>query len=317
MKLNKILKKNVFLIVALVFLLGFIVINANITGWSIYTFVDSSNISIPAEENITVPIIENITVPENLIIGAPNLTLRIEINETYGRLFGTLAATITTITLNSTLGTNSTNENLTVYTDQDTNASVKLIRNWYLNGTSITVLNMPFEGGSTNGAITPTNGTTRDYSGYGNNGTVVASTTNAGPTWCLTCGYDSKGSYMFDGINDYIQILNASTINNLHYNAFSAGAWIYPLTLGASNLSRILDKTGSTGGALNGGWSLRVNRNNSIIGWTTNVTESATNANALSQTTNLSFNLNQLNHIIMTYSHNRDSKVRIYLNGIT
>ena len=47
---------------------------------------------------------------------------------------------------------------------------------------------MPFEGGSTNG--TPSqNGTTLDYSGYNNNGTVI----NA--TWNSTGGYDGEGAY--------------------------------------------------------------------------------------------------------------------------
>jgi len=69
-----------------------------------------------------------------------------------------------TVVLNSTFGTNSTSENLTVYyTLNDTNA--KGIINWYRNGTSIAVLNMPFEGGS--------NSTfTRDYTPFENNGTM-------------------------------------------------------------------------------------------------------------------------------------------------
>ena len=62
--------------------------------------------------------------------------------------------------LNSTYGTNYTDENLTCY-NQSTNdgTAVKNIYNWYKDNSSIMVLNMPFEGSS--------NSTyTKDYSGY-------------------------------------------------------------------------------------------------------------------------------------------------------
>ncbi len=75
------------------------------------------------------------------------------------------APVLNSVILNLTSGTNLTSDNLTVYTDQDNNASVKLIYNWKKDGNSIAVLNMPFEGGS--------NSTfTKDYSPYRNNGTV-------------------------------------------------------------------------------------------------------------------------------------------------
>ena len=63
-----------------------------------------------------------------------------------------------------------TTENLTVYynildIDDD---SVKNITNWYKDGTSITVLNMPFEGGSLDGNITGVSNGAKDYSSYEN-----------------------------------------------------------------------------------------------------------------------------------------------------
>jgi len=93
---------------------------------------------------------------------------------------------ITSIILNSTLGTNLTSENLTVYTDQDNNASLKLIYDWKKNSSSIAILNTPFEGGSTSTF-------TKDYSDVSKNGTVVGATYNS------TGGYDGKGAYEFDG----------------------------------------------------------------------------------------------------------------------
>ncbi len=104
------------------------------------------------------------------------------------------ATVLSNLVVNSTLGTNTSSENLTAYwsaTDADSDA-IKNITNWYVNGSSIAVLNMPFEGGS--------NSTyTKDYSSVENDGTVN------GATWNSTGGYDGKGAYEFDG-NDYINV---------------------------------------------------------------------------------------------------------------
>ena len=116
--------------------------------------------------------------------------------------------------LNSTYGTNLTTENLTCYnqstSDQELD-DVKNIYNWYMNGSSLMVLNMPFEGGS--------NSTwTRDYSPYGNNGIV------SGATWNSTGGYDGWGAYEFDGDGDYI---NPGTDASLNMRSnVTVSAWV-------------------------------------------------------------------------------------------
>ena len=100
------------------------------------------------------------------------------------------APIITLIEISSNYGYNLTVENLTATaTSSDGDSDpVKYIYNWYRNGTSVPMVNMPFEAGS--------NSTwTRDYTSYGNNGTVI----NA--TWNATGGYDGKGSYEFGGVN--------------------------------------------------------------------------------------------------------------------
>jgi len=103
------------------------------------------------------------------------------------------------VVLNSTVEYNSTVEDLTCWTDQDDNASVKLIYNWSVDDVPITVLNMPFEGGS--------NSTwTRDYA-LGHDGIVY------GATYNQTAGYDGWGAYEFDGINDGINISHHSDLN--------------------------------------------------------------------------------------------------------
>ena len=116
-------------------------------------------------------------------------------------------------TLTSTYGTDYTTENLTLFWDvyDGDGDPIKNITNWRLDGSPIMVLNMPFEGGS--------NATfTKDYSGYGNNGTVN------GATWNSTGGYDGWGAYEFDGVNDGIDISDSSSLSNL--STVTVEAWI-------------------------------------------------------------------------------------------
>ena len=113
------------------------------------------------------------------------------------------APTHTTPILNSTFGTNLTSENLTCYnqsTHDADNDTMKNIFNWHRNGSSIAVLNMPFEGGSTSTW-------TKDYSGYSNDGTVY----NA--VWNSTGGYDGFGAYEFDGNGDLINITGSTSLD--------------------------------------------------------------------------------------------------------
>jgi len=105
--------------------------------------------------------------------------------------------TIDQVILNSTLGTNLTSENLTAYPQGLSPGDARVIYDWRLNGSSIAIINMPFEGGS--------NSTfTKDYSSNANNGNVSGATYNA------TGGYDGKGAYEFDGTNDYIDASGAT-----------------------------------------------------------------------------------------------------------
>jgi len=106
---------------------------------------------------------------------------------------------ISGVILNATFTTNLTTENLTVYTDQDGNASLKLIYNWYANNNSLAVLNMPFEGN-----LTAENNTkVRDYTSK-KNGTANSA------TWNATGGYDGRGAYAFDGVDDYVSFTRFS-----------------------------------------------------------------------------------------------------------
>ncbi|MFC1704891.1 LamG-like jellyroll fold domain-containing protein [Nanoarchaeota archaeon] len=143
-----------------------------------------------------------ITVHTKDILGNLNDT---EVNSTTVTLPGNLPLHSTPL-LNSTFQTNSTLENLTCYNQSTIDPNwdpIKNIFNWYRNGTSIAVLNMPFEGGS--------NSTwTRDYSPYANNATVN------GTTWNSTGGYDGFGAYQFDGTgNKRIEVGSLGTFNKV------------------------------------------------------------------------------------------------------
>ncbi|MBN2122560.1 right-handed parallel beta-helix repeat-containing protein [Candidatus Micrarchaeota archaeon] len=119
----------------------------------------------------------------------------------YGIFDNNLPPGVGNVTLNTTNATNSSLENLTLYMDSyDPNGNrIKNITNWYYGNnykgpnaptSSITALNMPFEGGSCPEY-------TKDYSNHSYNGTVV------GATWNATGGHDGYGAYHFDG-DDYI-----------------------------------------------------------------------------------------------------------------
>ncbi len=106
-----------------------------------------------------------------------------------------VAPNIADIVLNSSFGTNYTDENITAnITAGDADGDhIKNITTWYVNGTSTLMLNMPFEAGS--------NSTwTKDYSGTGNDGTVL----NA--QWNPTGGVDGRGAYEFDGESTSISV---------------------------------------------------------------------------------------------------------------
>lgn len=142
------------------------------------------------------------------------------------------APSISSLILNTTnLSSNTTAQNLTAYvlTNDIDSDSIKSIYNWYVNGTSITLLNLPFEGRS--------NSTwTRDYA-QGKNGTVV----NA--TWNSTGGYDGKGAYQFNGNNSYIS--TGSGINLTRGGTIVA--WINPRnTLGYQTIVASGHAGGST-----------------------------------------------------------------------
>jgi len=129
------------------------------------------------------------------------------------------------VILNSTLGTNLTEENLTVYPsviDYDGD-DIKTVYNWYVDEESIVLLNMPFD---TN--LTAEDGTkVRDYSPYMTNGTLGNGvTTSLFPKWKATEGFDGRGAYFYD-TTDYID--TAAYVNQTFGTTGATfSAWVKP-----------------------------------------------------------------------------------------
>jgi hypothetical protein len=131
------------------------------------------------------------------------------------------APTQSTPILNATTTANLTSANLTVYNvstaDADGNP-VKNVINWFKDGISLAVLNMPMEGHNSNTSVI------KDYSGYGNNGTLVWGAVNPGAYHNLTGGYDGFGAFEFDGVDDYIDVGNPTTLGVS--DTFTMAAWV-------------------------------------------------------------------------------------------
>ncbi|MBW3016384.1 hypothetical protein KY309_02120, partial [Candidatus Woesearchaeota archaeon] len=82
--------------------------------------------------------------------------------------------------LSSTFGTNKTSENLTVYPQTySEDSAITNITNWYRNGSSYAVLNMPFDTNTSSAAA----GAIKDYTPYSNNGTLGDGIAGNAPSW--------------------------------------------------------------------------------------------------------------------------------------
>jgi len=134
------------------------------------------------------------------------------------------APTHTTPILNATTVNNLTTDNLTAY-NQTTNDidgdTVNNMYDWRVNGTSIAVLNMNFDVNNSGGT-----NITKDYSTYGNNGTVGNNNATRMPFWNATGGFDGGGAYQFDGVDDYINLSNTSSLVNL--GPYTITVWVKP-----------------------------------------------------------------------------------------
>ncbi|MFC1696708.1 LamG-like jellyroll fold domain-containing protein [Nanoarchaeota archaeon] len=193
--------------------------------------------------------------------------------------------------LNSSTGQNLTSDNLTVYaqdlTDPNSDPIFEII-NWNLDGTTITSLHLPFEGGSNNTY-------TKDYSTIGNDGTVNDS------IWTNNIGHNNKGAYTFDGIHDYIDLGDPGDGSlDMGSNNFAVSLWIKTNYSGGNQ--PIISKKG---GGADPGYQIFV-VSNSLQPYMGDGT------NACGYTASTIVNDNQWHHIVF----GRDGQsVRLFIDG--
>jgi len=197
---------------------------------------------------------------------------------------------VSNVVLTSTSGFNRTSDNLTLtwdVSDPDGNP-VRNITNWYRNGTSITVLNMPFEGGS--------NSTfTKDYSGYGNSGT------DHGAVWNATGGHDGGGAYDISG-TQYLSISDSPSLD-INGTGLTLEAWVYPRTL--TNYMAIVGKEASSNAEPY--WVYQLEGGSSGITF-----RLSTNGNSRTWTDVSPLSTNRWYHVVGTYD---GTAMRMYING--
>ncbi|MCK5016514.1 MAG: LamG domain-containing protein, partial [Candidatus Peribacteraceae bacterium] len=133
--------------------------------------------------------------------------------------------THTTPFINASSPLNRTYDNITCYNQSTADVDgddVTNIYNWYKDGESIMVLNMPFN----NNYTTDDNSTAgvNDYSPYNNNGRLGTDTANTQPIWQTGANCISEGCYKFDGEDQSIHMQTLTRISNSQ-NQFSVMAW--------------------------------------------------------------------------------------------
>lgn len=129
---------------------------------------------------------------------------------------------ISSLVLNSSSGFNRSSDSLNAYfttSDADSDATTN-ITDWRRNGTSIAVINMPFD---TNVSSTAARAV-RDYSIFGSNATLGGGDSGSAPEW--TANGRTGGAYIFNG-STYINITPAFKING----SFTVEVWAKPATI--------------------------------------------------------------------------------------
>ena len=165
--------------------------------------------------------------------------------------------------------------------------SVTNITNWYKNNVSTTILYMPFEGGS--------NSTyTKDYSGYGNDGTVNGATFNR-------TGGKIGGAYEFDGVDDYVEVPNSASLNIT--NEITIEAWIKPASFTDYDaiVANFEYPTNPEG------YSFRVHSDNHLV-WRAVLSGD----NSYSITSDSTMTIDNWYHVVLTHDA---SYTRLWING--
>jgi len=207
---------------------------------------------------------------------------------------------ITSLVINSTSGENRPSDNLTATVSvQDADDTIlKNVFDWRISGTSIAVLNMPFESNTSNSTFT------KDFSTFGNDGSVI----NA--TFSTTGGFDGFGAYEFAGNDSFINITNS-------INDASGLNLTTPFTLEA----RIFPAEGNSG--VNGEWPIILKGNGYFISYLAHSVSATLNRVRFGiyntsgtfifiTSENSSVNRSEWTHVVGTFN---GTFMRLYLNG--
>ncbi|MDP3734535.1 MAG: LamG-like jellyroll fold domain-containing protein, partial [Nanoarchaeota archaeon] len=201
----------------------------------------------------------------------------------------------TDITLNGT-DQNLTFVNLTSDPDGD---RVFVILNWFLNGTSITVLNLPFEGINN----TPTNNIW-DYSPYSNNGSE-----QGGVVWNSSGGFNGRGAYEFGVTNAFIN-LSSYPSNRTNNTAFSIEVQVRPTSLSGCVDCGIIKSVRDADGLL-GDFILSINSTGAVRFF--NLRNDGSDTDGLSFTADTVITGgNSFYHLVATWNGSENT---IYVNG--
>ena len=203
------------------------------------------------------------------------------------------------VTLSSDSGNNYTTDNLTVtFSSSDSeNDAITNITDWRKDGTSIAVLNMPFDTNITSTAADAV----KDYSTYGNDGRINQSTSSTSPVWTDT-GIIG-GAYELDGQGNYIDMgdWSGKTISTLS-GEVTMETW-FKWTDGPDNYEYIISSGGQTGSR---GIACRLDSAGSLDCWGKDGTKSYTLAGIRTINTDTWY------HLSITYDTN---SLKVYVNG--
>ncbi len=194
------------------------------------------------------------------------------------------------VILNSTFGTNSTNENLTAHIINPQN-TVTEITDWRINSQGFTALNMPFDTQSQINA--------KDYSINNLNGTINNS------LW--TSNGKVGGAYFFDGINDFIEIPEHTALNITQ--DITIEAWI--------NWSGEANSTDDIQNIVSNGYfrrALRVTEPDHFAGGNQILSFFNIGGTDIDLYSTTQLVPNNWYHIVTTYNR---SEIKIYINGIS
>lgn len=199
------------------------------------------------------------------------------------------APSISSVFLNASSNYNTSVDNLTVkITSSDSDGDyITNITDWRVDGTSIAVLNMPFD--------TNSSSTVKDYSSYGNDGSIT------GPAWTDKC---VGGCYNFDGTDDYFLIPHNDSLNLT--SEFTFSGWINTDVLNENNwfvVKRV--DAGSPG------WSARLNSAD-ILDVTLKLKDGT---ELFVEDTSTTYAISTWYHVAFT-ANNNTKALKLFINGV-